>query len=73
MLEDPEVMYLGLPNVETGACPPLSMPIYRLWNQRIDTNHRYTTDTAIRQQMLAKGWLAEGYGPERVAVCAAQP
>ena len=73
ILEDPEVMYMGLPDPNTGLCPPPSAPVYRLWNQRTDTNHRYTTDAAIKQQMQARGWLAEGYGPDRVAMCAVQP
>jgi hypothetical protein len=73
ILEDPEVMYMALPDLASGLCAPPSAPVYRVWNQRTDTNHRYTTDAAIKQQMLAKGWLAEGYGPDRVAMCAVQP
>lgn len=73
ILEDPEVMYMALPDLVTGVCPLLSKSVYRVWNQRSDTNHRYTTDAATKQQMLAKGWLAEGYGPDRVAMCAVEP
>jgi len=45
------------------------VPIYRVFNQRKDANHRYTTSTAIRDQMVAKGGVAEGYGPNAVALC----
>jgi hypothetical protein len=41
-----------------------------LFNQRADANHRYTTDLAIRAQMIAKGYVPEGYGPLGVALCA---
>ncbi|MBI4740056.1 MAG: hypothetical protein HY777_00520, partial [Betaproteobacteria bacterium] len=43
--------------------------VYRLWNQRPDTNHRYTTDPATRAQMIAKGYVAEGYGSAGVVMC----
>ena len=34
-------------------------PLYRLYNDRPDANHRYTTSTAIRDRMLAEGWVLE--------------
>jgi hypothetical protein len=34
-------------------------PLYRLYNDRPDANHRYTTSTAIRDRMLAEGWILE--------------
>ena len=70
VLESPAVFSVGLPNTATGGCPPPSRPVYRLYNNRPDTNHRYTTDPAIRAEMLARGWIAEGYGPQGVAMCA---
>ncbi|MEO8752760.1 MAG: S8 family serine peptidase [Casimicrobiaceae bacterium] len=70
--EAPNVFYIDLPNVTTGACPAGDTPVYRLWNQRADTNHRYTTSIALRNQMLAKGYVAEGYGPQAVAMCSVQ-
>jgi len=42
----------------------------RVWNGRADSNHRYTTDRATRDDMIAKGWIAEGDGPDRIAFCA---
>jgi hypothetical protein len=69
--ETTTAFYIGLPDVNTGACPAGTVPVYRLWNDRADTNHRYTTSQAIRNQMLAQGYLAEGYGPDPVSMCAA--
>ena len=45
------------------------MPVYRVWDNRADTNHRYTTSVTVRQQMLAQGWIGEGYGPTQVIMC----
>ncbi len=71
-LESASAFYIDLPDEFTGACPAGTVPVYRLWNQRVDSNHRYTTDSAIKAQMLAKGYVAEGYGPNAVAMCAPQ-
>ncbi len=68
--ESPSVMYVGLPDAATGACSGGWTPVYRLWNRRPDSNHRYTTDRNVRADMLARGYVAEGYGPEGVAMCA---
>jgi hypothetical protein len=45
------------------------IPVYRLWNGRADTNHRYTTDKAVRDAMVARGYIAEGDGPDAIAFC----
>ncbi len=68
-LEASEVFEMDLPDATTGACPPGGVPVYRIWNQRRDSNHRYTTSTTIRDQMVAIGGVAEGYGPDAVAMC----
>jgi len=70
--ETPSAFYAPLPDLQTGVCPAATIPVYRLWNQRVDSNHRYTSDSAIKAQMLAKGYVAEGYGPDAVAMCAPQ-
>jgi hypothetical protein len=31
----------------------------RLWNNRADSNHRYTTEPATKAQMIARGYVAE--------------
>jgi len=71
MYETQSAFYIALPDLNTGACPAGTVPVYRLWNNRADSNHRYTTSLTIRSQMLAKGYLAEGYGPVPVSMCAA--
>ena len=69
MQETTAAFYIALPNTLTGACPQGTTPVYRLWNARADSNHRYTTSPAIKAQMLARGYIAEGYGPDAVAMC----
>ena len=71
VFESPNVFYAGLPDTATGACPAGTAPVFRLWNQRIDSNHRYTGSAAIKAQMIAAGYVAEGYGPNAVIMCAA--
>jgi hypothetical protein len=44
--------------------------VYRVFSNRADANHRYTTDRATRERMVAAGWIAEGDGPDAVAMCA---
>ncbi|MEP6655812.1 MAG: sialidase family protein [Betaproteobacteria bacterium] len=70
ILETPNAFYVALPDPVSGSCPAGTAPVYRLWNQRADSNHRYTTDPAIKAQMIARGYLAEGNGPNAVAICA---
>lgn len=62
-----------LPDTTTGVCASGTIPVYRLWNQRVDSNHRYTTKWSIRQQMIATGSVPEGFGPDGVAMCALAP
>lgn len=70
VVESSNVLSIGLPNVTTGACPTGSIPVYRVWNQRTDSNHRYTTSRALRDLMVGRGYVAEGYGPDAVIMCA---
>src|SRR5207249_9921491 len=46
--ESPNAFYIALADTTTGACPAGTLPVYRLWNQRSDSNHRYTIDPAIK-------------------------
>lgn len=32
---------IPLPDTSTGECPQTAVPVYRLWNARKDSNHRY--------------------------------
>jgi len=70
ILEDPAFFHLYPPSA--GNCAMGTVAVYRLYSNRADANHRYTTDRAVRDAMVAKGWLAEGDGPDIVAMCAPQ-
>lgn len=54
-----------------GACPTNTMPLYRLYNNGMSgaPNHRYTSSLGIRGQMIAAGWIPEGYGANSVFAC----
>lgn len=69
--EAPDVFHIGLPDRATGACAAGTRPVFRLWNQRADSNHRYTTDPQIKTLMQSRGYLTEGYGPDATSMCAA--
>ncbi|MFO1304048.1 MAG: exo-alpha-sialidase [Burkholderiales bacterium] len=71
--ETPSAFFIPLPDTATGACPAGTSPLYRLWNQRADSNHRYTTDAGIKAYMQSKNYAAEGYGADAVAMCTTQP
>ena len=68
ILEDPAFMHMILPSL--GVCPAGTMNVYRVFSSRPDANHRYMIDPAVRNQMAASGWLAEGDGPNLVVMCA---
>lgn len=68
VLEDPAFMHMILP--DAGVCPAGTINVYRVFSNRLDANHRYMTDKATRDEMVAKGWLAEGDGPDLVVMCA---
>ena len=56
----------------SGLCPAGFAHVYRLYNngQGDAPNHRYTTNVATRGQMIAQGWIPEGYGAPGVVMCA---
>ena len=62
--------FLYLYPTSAGACATGTIPVYRVYSNRTDANHRYTTDRAVRDQMVARGWLAEGDGADTVVMCA---
>lgn len=68
VLESSAFMHMRLP--DSGACAPGTIPVYRVFSNRADANHRYMTDRALRDQMVAAGWVAEGDGFDRVVMCA---
>ncbi len=67
--EDAAAFYVTLPDA-TGACPVNTVPVFRLWNQRFDSNHRYTTKQTIVAQMQARNYVLEGALPNQAAMCA---
>jgi hypothetical protein len=79
MLETDAAFYAYLPEATNGQCPIVAneatvktRPVYRLWKPSGNANHRYTTSLSVRSQMLAAGWVAEGYGPDGVALCVSE-
>lgn len=60
------------PSAFNGTCAANTLAVYRLYNngQGGAPNHRYTLDSSVRAQMLAQGWLQEGYGSLGVMMCA---
>lgn len=68
VLEDPAFMHLALP--QQGACAAGTVEVYRVFSNRVDANHRYMTDPALRDAMKAHGWTPEGDGPNLVVMCA---
>jgi len=69
--ETPRAFLATLPDAQTGACPGGQTPIYRVWNGRADSNHRYVDSLDIRNAMMLRGYVAEGYGPDQVTLCVA--
>ena len=47
-----------------GACLAGGVPLYRAWKPFGESNHRFTTDLDIVEDMNAKGWIDEG-----IAMC----
>ena len=62
-LEDDKLFNALLPDA-SGACPAPTIPVYRLYNNGMGgaPNHRFVTSLAERQNMLNKGYVAEGAG-----------
>jgi len=73
VMEAGNVFQMELPNTITGACPAGTVPVYRVFNNRADANHRYTKSLVVRAQMEAAGWVREGYGPDAVIMCSRSP
>jgi len=71
-LEDDKLFNSMLPDA-TGACPAGTIPVYRLYNNGMGgaPNHRFVTSLAERQNMISKGFIAEGNGIG-VGMCAPQ-
>ena len=68
-----EVMSIPVPD-PAGNCAAGTQPVYRLYNngQGAAPAHRYAPSLATRSQMLAQGWISEGYGNDGVIMCSPQ-
>ncbi|MDH5287357.1 MAG: hypothetical protein OEX23_12095 [Betaproteobacteria bacterium] len=68
-----EMFSLRLPEGTPGskACPSGTQPLYRAYNNNLSgaPNHRYTTDPALLDQMIAQGWTMEGEATTRAFAC----
>jgi hypothetical protein len=57
-----------------GTCEPLPslgrprVPLFRAWRPFGDSNHRFSTDRTVIDEMVAKGWVDEG-----AAMCVLAP
>ena len=71
VFESDAVFAASLPDLASGECAS-GIPVYRLWNARADGNHRYTTDPVVKVTMMARGYVAEGYGVYGVAFCSGE-
>jgi len=70
MLESESVFAIPVPDL-AGNCAAGTTPVYRYYNdgQGNAPNHRYTIDPALRNVMLQRGWISEGYGDLGVIMC----
>jgi hypothetical protein len=62
--------HLKLTNAD-GNCTAGTVPLYRLYNDGAGDapNHRYTASRTVFEQMRARGWTAEGNGPQIIFAC----
>jgi hypothetical protein len=71
MLESTNVFRMLMPDA-SGACPSGTLPVYRTWNGRTDSNHRFTMDPSVQRMMISRGSIAEGTGDPPVCMCSPQ-
>jgi YVTN family beta-propeller protein len=64
------VFYVALTDAN-GNCAAGTTPLYRTFNEMQGgaPNHRYMISRAIRDDMVANGWRAEGNGPDVIFAC----
>ena len=73
LLESYDVFRTMLPDVASGTCPSGTEPLYRLFNQRTNVNHRYLTNYGEMLATMDRGYVLEGYGTPPVAMCVPYP
>lgn len=72
LLEGGDFFRVVLPDIQSGACVPGTSPLYRLYAASTGVQHIYTTMRTEAAALVAQGWIAEGYGPDAVAMCVPQ-
>ena len=69
-LESTAAYYLAATD-PMGNCAAGTAPLYRVYNRSMSgaPNHRLTASRALRDQMVAQGWEAEGNGVDIIFAC----
>jgi serine protease len=67
-LELPAAFYVLLPDAN-GVCRQGTLPVYRFFDNRQDSNQRHTIDLSVRRAMLNRAWVPLGFGPNYVIWC----
>ncbi len=65
--ESAAAFHVPAPDQASGACPHGFRPVYRLWHS--GQGHHLTASTSVRDRLVARGFVAEGFGPDAVAMC----
>jgi hypothetical protein len=68
-LESREAFWVMPPDGATGLCLGSTMPVYRLFRVQSGPAHRFVTGTRLRDAMVQAGWIEEGPGGDRGAMC----
>ena len=71
--ESGEVFRAFLVDAVTGQCPADTTPVYRLYNNRPDVNHRYTDQLSAFVFMKGKGYIPEGDGNPAIPIAFCTP
>lgn len=71
--ESDEVFRAFLVDPSSGACPADTEPVHRLYNNRADANHRYTTQVGTFLYMKGLGYIPEGDGSPTLPVAFCTP
>jgi hypothetical protein len=66
--ESDEVFRAFVVDPATGVCGADTTPTYRLWNNREDSNHRYTDQVGVFLWMKDKNYVPEGNGSPAIPV-----
>jgi uncharacterized delta-60 repeat protein len=68
-----DAFHVRMPGGALGVrtCPAGTQPLYRAYNGGMSgaPNHRYMTDPALLDAMVAQGWIMEGEAATRVFAC----